>query len=234
MLSIIPAVDVLNGAVVRLMHGSYDEVTVYSDDPVAMCRQWMDQGAELIHVVDLNGARTGDSDESLWDRLANAGIEFQLGGGIRSADLAERALSAGASRVVLGTAAVWEPALLAQIAQIDRVVAAVDVRAGRATGAGWLDDGRDLPSVLTDLEAVGVRRLLVTGIDKDGTMDGPSLELLEQVKQRDAFSIIASGGVGDLADLDALAELGLEAVVVGRALYEGRFDVAEAMSHVRR
>lgn len=234
MLSIIPAVDVLNGAVVRLMHGSYDEVTVYSDDPIGICRQWMDQGADLIHVVDLDGARTGDPDQSLWDRLAEAGIEFQIGGGIRSADLAERALAAGASRVVLGTAAVWEPVLLAQIAEIDRVVAAVDVRAGRATGAGWLDEGRDLSSVLNELHAVGVGRLLVTGIDKDGTMDGPSLELLERVKQSAGFSIIASGGVGGLGDLDALAALGLEAVVVGRALYEGRFDVTEAIAHVRR
>ncbi len=234
MLAIIPAVDILDGAVVRLMHGSYDEVTVYSDDPIAICSRWMDQGAELIHVVDLDGARTGVSNESLWSRLAAAGISFQVGGGIRTAGIAQKALDAGASRVVLGTAAVWQPDLLGRIGDLGRVVAAVDVREGMATGEGWLDEGRDLSAVLDDLDAVGVRRLLVTDIDSDGTMGGPSFELLRQVLGAGTFSVIASGGVGDVADLDALSELGVEAVVIGRALYEGRFDVAEAIRHLRR
>ena len=128
MLQIIPAVDVLDGKVVRLMHGDYDRVTVYGEDPVAQALEWMRQGAELVHVVDLEGARSGAPDESLWRRLAEAGVAFQVGGGIRTAEIADRALDAGARRVVLGTAAVWDPDILGRILDPARVVAAVDVR----------------------------------------------------------------------------------------------------------
>ncbi|HEY5651250.1 MAG TPA: HisA/HisF-related TIM barrel protein, partial [Acidimicrobiia bacterium] len=173
MLEIIPAVDVLDGKVVRLMHGDYERVTVYGDDPVAQSLEWMRQGASLVHVVDLDGARSGDPDPSLWERFAEAGVAFQVGGGIRTAETAERALDSGAGRVVLGTAAVWDPDVLGRISDPSRVVAAVDVRAGRATGAGWLDEGRNLEEVLAGLSSAGIGRLLVTGIERDGTMEGP-------------------------------------------------------------
>lgn len=233
-MQIIPAVDVLDGNVVRLMHGDYDRVTIYGDDPVAQSREWMRQGAELVHVVDLEGARSGDPDGALWERLAEAGVAFQVGGGIRSTEIAERALSAGAKRVVLGTAAVWDPAVLSRISDLSRVVAAVDVRGGRATGAGWLDEGRDLPAVLEGLSEVGVRRLLVTGIERDGTMEGPSTDVLLTALRHGGFSVIASGGVGQLQDLDVIQRLGCEAVIVGRALYEGRFDVSEAVRYLAK
>ena len=147
---------------------------------------------------------------------------------------AERALSAGAKRVVLGTAAVWDPAVLSRISDLSRVVAAVDVRGGRATGAGWLDEGRDLPAVLEGLSEVGVRRLLVTGIERDGTMEGPSTDVLLTALRHGGFSVIASGGVGQLQDLDVIQRLGCEAVIVGRALYEGRFDVSEAVRYLAK
>ena len=230
MLEIIPAVDVLDGNVVRLMHGDYDRVTVYSDDPVAQCREWMDQGARLVHVVDLDGARTGEPDGVLWRMLSDAGIDFQVGGGIRTAATADLALGSGARRVVMGTAAVWDPEILGAVSEPERVVAAIDVRDGRATGAGWLDEGRDLDDVLGDLERVGVRRLLVTGIERDGTMEGPATELLERALTGGRFSVIASGGVGELEDLRAIESLGCEAVIVGRALYEHRFTVSEAIA----
>jgi phosphoribosylformimino-5-aminoimidazole carboxamide ribotide isomerase len=229
MLQIIPAVDVLDGRVVRLMHGDYGRVTVYAEDPTVQARAWVDRGAPLVHVVDLAGARSGEPDVALWESLAAAGVPFQVGGGIRTAELARRALDAGASRVVLGTAAVWSPEILAQVEAPDRVVAAVDVRAGRATGAGWLDEGRDLASVLDGLASVGCRRMLVTGIGRDGTMAGPETELLATVVADGRFAVIASGGVGSLADLVAVAELGCEAVIVGRALYEGRFTLEAAL-----
>lgn len=229
MLEIIPAVDVLDGAVVRLTHGDFQHVTVYDDDPVRRARRWIDEGAALVHVVDLDGARSGEPDRKLWEELARAGVRFQVGGGIRTAATAEDALAAGAERVVLGTAAVWDPAVLGRISQRNRVVAAVDVRAGRATGGGWLDEGRDLVDVLDDLAAEGVPRLLVTGIGRDGTMEGPEMELLDTVLADSRFGVIASGGVGDLEDLRRVAAAGCEGVVVGRALYESRFTLPAAL-----
>ncbi len=230
-MQVIPAVDVLAGRVVRLREGDYEQVTDYGDDPVAVARRWMTEGATLVHVVDLEAARGGSPDRSLWQHLANAGIRFQIGGGLRSPELARAALAAGADRVVLGTAAVWEPDVIARIGDPARVVAAVDVRGGRARGIGWTDEGRDLDEVLRQLRAVGVRRLLVTGIDRDGTMGGPDLELLTRVRDlAPDLALIASGGVGSLDDLRAVAALGCEAVVVGKALYEGRFRLADAVA----
>lgn len=230
MVQIIPAVDVLNGRVVRLMHGDYDRVTVYADDPVAQARSWADQGAALVHVVDLAGAKSGEPDVALWASLAAAGVTFQVGGGIRTADLARRALDAGAARVVMGTAAVWEPEILAGVGDLGNVVAAVDVKGGRATGAGWLDEGRAVPDVLDGLAAVGCERMLVTGIGRDGTMEGPETDLLRTVLGDGRFAVIASGGVGTLEDLQTVAALGCEGVIVGRALYERRFTVADAIA----
>lgn len=231
-MQIIPAVDVLDGRVVRLLRGDYDAVTDYGGDPVDRVRRWVEAGAPLVHVVDLAGAREGRPDRFLWRRLGEAGVPFQVGGGIRDAESAQEALTVGAARVVLGTAAVWDPSVLARIHPIDRVVAAVDVRGERATGAGWLDEGRALEEVLDDLAGTGVRRLLVTGILRDGTMEGPQTELLRRVIGRGGFSVIASGGVGSLDDLQAVASLGCEGVVVGRALYEGRFTLDEALAAV--
>ena len=227
---VIPAVDVLGGNVVRLFQGDYRRVTVYQDDPVACARGWVDQGADLVHVVDLEAARTGGSSRRLWEALATAGVPFQAGGGLRTAGSARDALELGARRVVMGTAAVWEPQVLAEVGDPQRVVAAVDVRSGRATGTGWTDRGRDLATVLDDLATAGIRRILVTGVGRDGTMSGPDVGLLGDVVSDGRFRIVASGGVGSLDDLHRIASLGCEAAIVGRALYEGRFRLADALS----
>ncbi len=232
-MEIIPAVDVLAGSVVRLMHGDYGAVTRYGDDPVARVSAFLAEGASLVHVVDLEGARSGKPDDRLLTALAATGGRFQIGGGIRTAEAANRVLFMGAARVVMGSAAVWEPEVLAGVGEIQRVVAAIDVRKGRATGGGWLDDGRALDGVLDGVAGVGVQRVLVTGIDTDGTMDGPDLVLLRRVMADGRFAVIASGGVGSLDDLRRVAEMGCEGAIVGRALYEGRFTVAEALEAVR-
>ncbi len=232
-MEIIPAVDVLAGSVVRLMHGDYGAVTRYGDDPVARVSAFLAEGASLVHVVDLEGARSGKPDDRLLTALAATGGRFQIGGGIRTAEAASRVLSMGAARVVMGSAAVWEPEVLAGVGEIQKVVAAIDVRKGRATGGGWLDDGRALDGVLDGVAGVGVQRVLVTGIDTDGTMDGPDLVLLRRVMADGRFGVIASGGVGSLDDLRRVAEVGCEGVIVGRALYEGRFTLAEALEAVR-
>lgn len=229
-MQVIPAVDVLEGRAVRLLEGDFGRATVYGADPVAQARLWQEQGASLVHVVDLEGARSGDPDRTLWRAMAAAQVRFQVGGGIRTAALAGAALAAGAERVVMGTAAVWHPEILAAVAPAERVVAAVDVRGDRATGAGWLDDGRSLDEVLDGLARHRVGRILVTGISRDGTMEGPEMSLLAAVVADGRFAVVASGGVGTLDDLRAVRDLGCEAVIVGRALYEGRFTLPAALA----
>lgn len=229
---VIPAIDMLDGKVVRLRQGRYDEVTVYADDPAQQLEAWHEQGAPIVHVVDLAGARDGSGNREAWSRLGATGIPFQIGGGIRTQEAAEAVIAAGAARVVLGTAAVWDPELTGAIVGAvgaERVVAAVDVREGKATGAGWLDAGRDLGAVMADLTAVGVVRALVTGIATDGTLDGPDLGLLgDALTMAPNLAVIASGGVGSLEDIAAVARLDVEAAIVGRALYDNRFSYREA------
>ena len=229
---IIPAVDVLDGRVVRLRQGRYDDVTVFAQDPAAMVESWIDEGARIVHVVDLAGARDGSGDRDLWIRLGDTGLPFQLGGGIRTRADAEALIASGAQRAVLGTAAVWEKDVVADVVGAlgaDAVVAAVDVREGRATGAGWRDHGRDLRAVLVDLVDAGVHRVLATGIAGDGMLTGPDTELLDQIASiAPDLALIASGGVGTLDDISKVAAMGVEAAIVGRALYDGRFTFAEA------
>jgi phosphoribosylformimino-5-aminoimidazole carboxamide ribotide isomerase len=231
---VVPAIDVLRGSVVRLVEGDYHQVTDYGGQAVEWGRHWTGEGAELLHVVDLEGARSGVPDPALWRTLAEASLPFQVGGGIRSPDVALEALTAGAQRVVLGTAAVWAPATVASLLSEvgpDRVVAALDVRDGRAAGSGWRDQGRDLADVVGALSPLGLGRVLLTSIGRDGTMTGPDLGLLDEVRLlAGELRVIASGGVGSLDDIRALAAAGAEAVVVGRALYEGRFTLGEAIT----
>lgn len=229
---VIPAVDVLDGRVVRLRQGRYDDVTVFADDPATMVESWAEQGAQIVHVVDLGGARDGVGATEMWADLGATGVPFQIGGGIRTVEAAEAAIEAGAARVVLGTAAVWEPSVVKAVVDsvgAQHVVAAIDVRGGKATGAGWLDEGRDLSRVLADLAAAGVIRALATGIATDGTLAGPDTALMEEViKTAPELALIASGGVGSLEDIAAVAKLEVEAVIVGRALYDGKFSFAAA------
>lgn len=232
-MQVIPAVDVLDGSVVRLRQGRFDDVTTYASDPVAVARSWADEGADLVHIVDLNGARNGDPDRELWMRLSAAGVRFQIGGGIRTAAVAADALDGGAERVVLGTAAVWDPDIPGALVEkygSGRVVAALDVRDGRATGSGWEERGRPVAEVCRVLVDLGVEWILATGIERDGMMTGPDTELLARIRElAPSLQLIASGGVSDLADLLGLRDCGYEAVVIGRALYEGRFTLGDAI-----
>jgi phosphoribosylformimino-5-aminoimidazole carboxamide ribotide isomerase len=232
-MELLPAIDVLNGAVVRLRQGREDDVTVYGDDPSARLRTWAEEGASLVHVVDLSGAIEGTWNRSLWEALGATGIRFQAGGGIRSLDAAVETIAAGAVRVVLGSAVVWDPALLTSIVATvgsDRVVAAVDVRDGMAVGAGWTDGGRPVDQVLDQLAATGIVRAVVTGIAGDGMLTGPAVDLLSHCVDRlPEVAIIASGGVGTLEDLRLLRSLPLDGVIVGRALYEGAFTLHQGL-----
>jgi phosphoribosylformimino-5-aminoimidazole carboxamide ribotide isomerase len=217
-IDVIPAVDVLGEEAVRLHQGDYDAVIERADDPVALARRWADAGARRIHLVDLDGARSGRVRPALVRAVASAvGIPVQASGGIRSLDDARSLLDAGADRVIVGTAAWPDPAPWAE-ALGPALVVALDVRDGTARTAGWTaESGLSLEDTLTLAAAAGVERVLVTAIERDGTLGGPDLELVATAVGS-GLRILAAGGVRSVEDVDALAAAGAEAAIVGRAL----------------
>jgi phosphoribosylformimino-5-aminoimidazole carboxamide ribotide isomerase len=237
-----PAIDILAGSAVRLVRGDFDAKRVYDEDPLAAAGAWVQDGAEYLHVVDLDGAREGRpvNLEHLRRIAAGAGVPVQYGGGLRSADAVAQALDAGASRVIVGTAAFSEPRLLEEILASqppERVLVGVDVRGGFVATHGWLQTttlrARD---AFAELRGRGVRAFVFTNIDHDGMLDGANREEVEWVAgAAGEGSVIFSGGIGSLEHLQALARLRTEAslerldgVIVGTALYERRFTVAQA------
>lgn len=226
-----PAIDVLEGRVVRLREGRREEVTVEGGDPVAAAERFAAEGAGWLHLVDLDGAFSGTPSVDLVRSVAASGVPVQVGGGYRTLDLVAAALDAGASRVLLGTAAT-ERGLLRDAAQRfgDRVAVAVDARDGAVAVEGWTGASHLSPRELADRCAeAGISRLVVTATRRDGTLAGPDLDLLADVL-RAGLPVIAAGGVSSLDDLRALRELGCEGAVAGSALWLGRFGLAEAVS----
>jgi phosphoribosylformimino-5-aminoimidazole carboxamide ribotide isomerase len=228
-----PAVDILDGQAVRLVRGDFDEPTVYDDDPLDAALAWVEAGARALHVVDLDGARAGEPRnlDSLRRICAQAPVPVQVGGGLRAAAHVDSALGAGAARVVVGTAAYEDWPMLADVlaAHGERVAVAVDVREGRVSAAGWTQDtGREPLAAIAELQQRGVRALVYTNIDRDGMLEGPDVDEARRVADAVDGALVWSGGIGELAHLEALADLPLEGVIVGKALYERRFTVAEA------
>jgi phosphoribosylformimino-5-aminoimidazole carboxamide ribotide isomerase len=230
-----PAIDIRGGQAVRLLQGDYDRETAYDADPVDAARRWADDGAEFLHVVDLDGAKAGSPQNLEAVRRIAAAVEcpIQVGGGLRDPSSLEAALGAGAARVVIGTAALRDPEFLdlAVAAHGADVVVSIDARAGEVSLEGWTEaGGREAAEVAAELGARGVRRFLFTSIDVDGTMEGPAIDELNAVAEAAGAQVIASGGVGHLSDLELLARVAapnVEGAIVGRAHYERRFTVAE-------
>ena len=229
--TVYPAIDVLEGRVVRLREGRREHVTVEGGDPGAAAERFAAEGASWLHLVDLDGAFAGTPDVGLVRRVAAAGVPVQVGGGYRSPQLVEAALAAGAARVVLGTAALDESLLRDAVRRFGSAVAvAVDVRDGAVVVEGWTAAG-GLPAaeLARRCAELGVARLLVTATRRDGTLAGPDLELLADVLEA-GLPVVAAGGVSSLDDLRALRELGCDGAVAGSALWLGRFTLAEAVS----
>ncbi len=237
-LTLYPAIDLKDGACVRLRRGEMDQATVYSDDPAAQARAWQESGCRWLHVVDLNGAFAGQSvNAAAVDAiLAAATVPVQLGGGIRDLAAVERWLAAGVRRVILGSAAVRDPALVRESCRRfpGRVAVGIDARDGFVATDGWAETST---LAATDLAArfadAGVAAIIYTDIARDGMLGGLNLEATAGLATSSAIPVIASGGVGSLDDLRALKALthpNIEGVIVGRALYDGRIDPAAAIA----
>jgi phosphoribosylformimino-5-aminoimidazole carboxamide ribotide isomerase len=228
--TIYPAIDVLEGRVVRLSEGRRESVTVEGGDPVAAAERFAADGAAWLHLVDLDGAFSGAPDLDLVSRIAAVGPPVQVGGGYRSLDTIQDALAAGAARVLVGTAALDDEFLAAVAAKFGKEVAvAIDARDGTVTVQGWTRSAALTPDELAHrCAAAGIRRVLVTSTRRDGTLSGPDLPLLETVLAA-GVPVIAAGGIASLEDLRVLRELGCEGVVAGSAIWLDRFTLAEAV-----
>jgi phosphoribosylformimino-5-aminoimidazole carboxamide ribotide isomerase len=233
-----PAIDILRGKAVRLVQGDFEAGKVYDEDPLSAARGWVNEGADHLHVVDLDGARAGRpvNLEHVRRIASELAVPVQLGGGLRSLEAISDALSAGASRVILGTAAFTEPVLLGQALGEwpGKVLVSVDVRDGRVSTDGWTEtiDGNAL-DVIAGLSDRGASEIVYTNVDRDGMLGGPDLEEIRRVAQAVHGPMIYSGGIGSLADLEGLKALGeerLAGVIVGKALYEQRFTVEQALA----
>ena len=239
-MEIIPAIDLLDGACVRLHQGDYDQVTRFSEDPVAQALSWQSQGATRLHLVDLDGAKRGEpiNDAAVRAITAALDIPVQLGGGVRSLERAEELIACGLDRVILGTVAIEQPELVHELAQRHpgRIVVGIDANDGRVATRGWIEQSNVLATDLAQqFSAAGIAAIITTDIATDGTLAGPNLDALRTMAQCSAVPVIASGGIGCMADLLALLPLeplGVSGVIVGRALYDGRVALGEAIAAI--
>jgi phosphoribosylformimino-5-aminoimidazole carboxamide ribotide isomerase len=232
---IIPAIDIRGGKCVRLQQGDYDRETVFGDDPVAMALRWSALGASYLHVVDLDAARghVEANAEVVRQIVQAANASVQIGGGIRSMEAIRGAFEAGAGRVVLGTAAVKDPTLLREAIAFarDRIVVSVDARAGMVSLQGWTESTDiDAVQLIDRLASMGVKRVVYTDILRDGVTDGPNFSMYERLNSATSVHVIAAGGVGTAEDIRRLRDCGVEAAILGRALYTGELQLTEALA----
>ncbi len=235
-MNILPAVDIRGGLCVNLVQGDYDQETVFSSDPVAQAIQWHRQGAALVHIVDLDGAREGGLRAGAQLRaIAAAGVPFEVGGGIRDMATVDAVMATGAARVILGTAAHRDPQFLRDAAHAypGKIVVGIDAKAGKVALQAWLDvTDTDAVTFARQVEEAGAARIVYTDILSDGMMKGPNLDATAAVACAVSIPVTASGGVSslqDLRNLRSLAEFGVDEAIVGRALYLGAFTVEEAI-----
>jgi phosphoribosylformimino-5-aminoimidazole carboxamide ribotide isomerase len=232
---ILPAIDLRGGQCVRLRQGDYSRETVFGDDPAAMARRWVDQGAEYLHLVDLDGARAGQpvNGESIRRIVQAAGVPCQLGGGLRTEEHIREALGWDVARVILGTRALLDPAWCEAMCRAfpGQVVLGIDARQGRVAVQGWQETSdRSALELARQVAAWPLAALVYTDVSRDGMLEGPNVEATAEVAAAVAAPVIASGGVGSLDDVARLARRSLAGCIIGRALYEGKIDLAAAIT----
>jgi phosphoribosylformimino-5-aminoimidazole carboxamide ribotide isomerase len=236
-MEIIPAIDLLNGKCVRLNQGNYNEVTKFNSDPVKQAQIWEKQGAKRLHLVDLDGAKTGEpiNDQTIKEIKKSISIPIQLGGGIRNIERAKELLDIGIDRIILGTIAIENPELVRVLSQEypKRIAVGIDAKEGMVATRGWLKRSEitslELAKQLNELELAAI---ISTDISTDGTLEGPNIQALREIAEVSINPVIASGGIGSINDLISLVDLeheGIEAIIVGRALYDGSIDLKEAI-----
>jgi phosphoribosylformimino-5-aminoimidazole carboxamide ribotide isomerase len=229
---VIPAIDLRGGRAVRLLRGNPEEETAYADDPVEVAVRFQEEGARRLHVVDLDAALdAGDNREVVRDICQAVVLPVQLGGGVRTLEDVQSALDLGAARAILGTTAALDPAFVARAVEefAERIVVAVDVRGGHAMVKGWTEEGPPIDEIVPALNDAGCPRYLATAIARDGTLDGPDLRLYKLLMGLTDRPIIASGGVRTAEDIWALRDVGCEAAVTGKALYEKTLKLAHVI-----
>lgn len=239
---VIPAIDLKDGKCVRLYKGRMDEATVYSDDPVQTAKRWEHLGAELLHVVDLNGAFAGSpqNEEAIMGIVNALSIPVQVGGGIRDMATIKRLIDLGVDRIILGTAAVKSPALVACACAVygDRIVLGLDAKDGKVAVEGWDEDsGVDALQLALEMKELGVERIIFTDTSLDGTLEGCNVESTRELAENTGLKVIASGGVASMEDIKKVMEIepyGVEGVITGKAIYSGKLDFAKAVLLARK
>ena len=239
-MEIIPAIDLLDGSCVRLNQGNYSKVTKFCDNPVKQALSWQQQGAKRLHLVDLDGAKTGlpINDKSIREITRVLEIPIQLGGGVRSIERAEELINFGLDRVILGTIAIEEPELVKTLAKRHpgKIVVGIDAKEGKVATRGWISQSNILATDLAKSYAgINLSAIISTDISKDGTLEGPNLKALREMARASKVPVIASGGVSSISDLISLLALeaeGITGIIVGRALYDGAIDLEETIKAV--
>ena len=236
---ILPAIDIKDGQCVRLYQGDYDQVTTYDVDPAKISLRWQRSGASWLHIVDLDGAAAGHpvNVEAIKSIRAATTLQIELGGGMRTLTDIEHMLELGIDRVILGTVALTDRALLMRVLALwgERIVVGLDARSGSVAISGWRETSQvRATSLASELCTAGVQRFIYTDIARDGVLKGPNIEELKEIQRMISCPLIASGGVSSMNDLLSLARLGIEGAIVGKALYTGDIDLAAAIQEFER
>lgn len=233
-MKIFPAIDLFDKKAVRLYKGDYAQMTVYSENPIEVARDFESKGAEFIHMVDLEGAKNGTTPniDIVKDIANNTGLFVEIGGGIRSMEVVKKYIDSGVGRVILGTAAVTDEAFLLEAVKTygEKIAVGADVKDGYIAIKGWVEKSQySLEEFLSKMEQIGVKTIICTDISKDGAMKGTNLELYKSLNEKYSLDIIASGGVSTIDDIKALRQMDMYGAIIGKAYYTGAIDLKEAV-----
>lgn len=235
-----PAIDIKNGQCVRLRQGQFEDILVYSNTPVGVAKKWEESGASFIHLVDLDGALVGHSvnDDVIRDIASTIKIPIQVGGGIRTIKDIEQKLNLGVSRVIIGTKAVENPMFVKEIINCfgaDKIVIGIDAKNGMVAIQGWEKlSNYNAVSLALEMKELGVKTIIYTDISKDGMLQGPNIEHTKEMVDTTGLEIIASGGVSSMMDLDALSKINVEGAIIGKALYENKIELKDAIIYYEK